>query len=298
MKMHPYLPILFLSLATVYGQTDTLYVNDTHLLSLIFPKPISRAVTGHSNYTLGNNQETPERIGLLQGNRGDDSNLLVVTQDGLAYSYYLVYRKQLEESHRFINKSEAIGNVLPENRKDDMAQKKIRRFQTVIPSDSLQYQKASCYFMERNTTVLKAKRKDGMVLRLRDVAYFGRETYIVLEAENRSDIDFEVDFVQLFKVHGNPKRKSSFQKLSLVPLYSHKKPSVVKVGDVERFVYVVPKFTLNGKERLLVELQEKRGSRKLVLKGNRNHGRTWGSNIKWESKGPNRILEPKVFTRQ
>ena len=297
MKIYPYLPILFFSLATLYGQTDTLYVNDTHVLPLIFPKPISRAVTGHSNYTLGYNQETPERVGLLQGNRGEDSNLLVVTEDGLAYSYYLVYRKPLEEKHRFVNKSEAIGNVLPEKRKDEMAQKKRRRFQTVTLADSLQYRKASRYFMERNTTVFKAKRKDGMVLRLRDVAYFGRETYIVLEIENKSDIDFEVDFVQLFKVHGNPRKKSSYQKLSLEPLYGYKKPSIVKVGHVERFVYVVPKFTLIGRERLMIELQEKSGSRKLLLKGKRYHGRAKGSNIKWQSKGPNRIFEPKVFTR-
>ena len=233
----------------------------------------------------------------MQGNRGADSNLLVMTEDGLAYSYYLVYRKQLKESHRFVNTSQAIGNVLPVMRKDKMAQKEKRGSLRDRMSDSLQYRKASQYFLGRNTTVFKAKRKDGMVLRLRDVAYFGRETYIVLEIENKSDIDFEVDFVQLFRAHGNPRKKSSYQKLSLEPLYIHKKPSIVKVDHVERFVYVVPKFTLNGKERLMIELQEKRGSRKLVLKENRNHGRTWGSNIKWESKGPNRILEPKVFTR-
>ena len=297
MKMHLYLPILFLFIATANAQSDTLYVNDTHVLSLIFPKPISRAVTGHSNYTLGYNKETPERVGLLQGNRGDDSNLLVVTEDGLAYSYYLVYRKQLKESHRFVAINEAIGNVLPKKHLDDMAQKKTRRFQTVTPSDSLQYRKASCYFLERNTTVMKAKRKDGMVLRLRDVSYFGKETYIVLEIENRSDIDFEVDFVQLFKVNGNRRKKSSYQKLSLEPIYRYNKLSIVKVGHVERFVYVVPKFTLSGKERLMIELQEKSGSRKLVLKGKRYHRPTWGSNTKWESKGPNRILEPKLFTR-
>lgn len=295
MKLVQYLPVLFLSTAAANAQADTLYVNDTHVLSLIFPKPITRAVTGHANYTLGNNQETPERIGLLQGNRGDDSNLLVVTQDGLAYSYYLVYRKQLEESHRFINKSEAIGNVLPEKCKYVMPQKKKRGSLGDRMSDSLQYRKASQYFLERNNTVLKAQRKDGIILRLRDVSYFGKETYIVLEIENRSDIDFEVDFVQLFRANGNPRRKSSYQKLTLDPLYIHKKPSIVKVGTVERFVYVVPKFTLSSKERLMIEIQEKRGSRKLVLKGKRYHRRTLGSNIKWESKGPNRILETEGF---
>lgn len=266
MKMLQYLPLLFLSIATANAQADTLYVNDTHVLSLIFPKPILRAVTGHSNYTLSYNKETPERVGLLQGNQGSDSNLLVLTQDGLAYSYYLVYRKPLEKSHRFVTTNEAIGNVLPEKRLDDIAQKKTRRLQTVTPSESFQYRKASRHFMERNTILLKSKRKDGIILRLIDVAYFGGETYIVLEIENKSDIDFEVDFIQLFKVHGNPRKKSSYQKLFLVPLYSHQKPSIVKIGDVERFVYVVPKFTLNGKERILVELREKRGSRQITLR--------------------------------
>lgn len=297
MKLVQYLPVLFLSTIVAYGQSDTLYVNDTHMLSLIFPKPISRAVTGYSNYTLGYNQETPERVGLLQGNQGDDSNLLVVTEDGLAYSYYLVYRKQFKESHRFVNTSQAIGNVLPKKPLDGMVQKEKRGSLIDPTSDSLQYRKASQYFLERNNTILKAQRKNRMILRLCDVSYFGKETYIVLEIENRSDIDFEVDFVQLFRAHGNPRRKSSYQKLTLEPLYIHKKPSIVKVGTVERFIYVVPKFTLTGKERLMIELQEKSGSRKLVLKGKRYDRRTWGSNIKWESKGPNRILEPKVFTR-
>ncbi|MCA0957704.1 conjugative transposon protein TraN [Muricauda ruestringensis] len=267
MKLVQYLPILFLSVAMANAQMDTLYVNDTHVLSMIFPRPISRAVTGHSNYTLGYNQETPERVGLLQGNRGDDSNMLVVTEDGLAYSYYLVYRKQLEESHRFVAINEAIGHVLPEKHNDDMTQKEKVRSPRIRLWDSLQYRKASRYFLEQNTSMLKAKRRDGMVLRLRDVSYFGQETYIVLEIENRSDIDFEVDFVQLFRAHGNPRKKSSYQKLTLEPLYSYKGPSMVKVGTVERFVYVVPKFTLTGKERLMIEIEEKRGRRKLLLKG-------------------------------
>lgn len=290
MKSLQYLTVLFLSVATTNAQSDTLYVNDTHVLSLIFPKPISRAVTGHSNYTLGYNQETPERVGLLQGNRGADSNLLVMTEDGLAYSYYLVYRKQLVESHRFVAINEAIGHVLPEKHNDDLTQKEKVRSPSTRLSDSLQYRKASRYFLEQNTSMLKAKRRDGMVLRLRDVSYFGKETYIVLEIENRSDIDFEVDFVQLFRAHGNPRKKSSYQKLILEPLYSYKGPSMVKVGTVERFVYVVPKFTLTGKERLMIEIEEKRGSRKLMLKGKRNRGRIWDSNTTWESNEPNRIL--------
>jgi len=265
MKSLYYLPILFLSLATTYAQSDTLYVNDTYVLALIFPEPISRAVTGHSNYTFSYNTDTPGRLGLLQGHSGTDSNLLVLTRDGLAYSYYLTYRKQPIKSHRFVNNNDAIGNVLIKKRLDSLDQEEKSISQNITQTDSVQYRKVSNHFLERNAAVLKAKRKDGIVLRLRNVAYFGKETYIVLELENKSNIDFEVDFIQLFKVHGNPRKKSSYQKLSLEPLYSYKSPYLVKVGHMERFVYVVPKFILADQEKLLMELWEKHGSRTLTL---------------------------------
>lgn len=266
MKTFQLFTVVFLSLAATYAQGDTLYVNETHVTALIFPEPVLRAVTGHPNYTFGYNTDSPERLGLVQGNPGPDSNLLVLTRDGLVYSYALAYRKPLGESHRFIHKNEAIGNVLPEKHMDDTAQSKTRSSQTVAPSDSLGYRKASRYFMERNTALLKSRRKDGMVLRLVDVAYFGRETYVVLEIANQSDIDFEVDIIQLFKVHGNPRKKSSYQKLPLEPVYTQGMPTEVKVGQKKCFVYVVPKFTLGDNERLWVELREKRGSRHMVLR--------------------------------
>ncbi|WP_335965445.1 DUF4138 domain-containing protein [Galbibacter sp. PAP.153] len=268
MKIHPYLLILFLSTNAAYGQSDTLYVNDTHMLSLIFPKPISRAVTGHSNYTLGYNQETPERVGLLQGNSGADSNLLVLTQDGLAYSYYLVYRKQFKESHRVVVINEAIGNVLPKKHLDDMAQKEKGRSRSVPLSDSLQYRKASRYFLEHNSKVLKSKRKNGIILRLWEMCYFGKETYVVLEIENKSKIGFEVNYIQIFKEQGSGSKKSSYQKILLNTLYGHRIPTMVPAAKKQKFVYVVPKVTLGSRENLLVELREKRGDREMVVRSN------------------------------
>lgn len=256
-----------LSHMTLQAQTDTLYVNDTHTMALVFPEPIVRAVTGHPNYKFGYDTDVPGRLGLLQGHPGTDSNLLVLTDDGLAYSFYLVYRKQLKESHQFLNLGKSIGNVQPEKLLDSLAPEKKQLSNASAEPDSLQYQKASSYFLEKHHTVLKSKRKGGIILRLRDVAYYGTDTYLVLEIENRSEIDFEVDFVQLFKAHGNPRKKSSYQKLVLEPVYRYQMPSLVKVGQKQRFVYMVPKFTLGDREKLLVELREKRGSRLIVLKG-------------------------------
>ncbi|RYC50406.1 DUF4138 domain-containing protein [Flagellimonas olearia] len=246
---------------TTYAQVDTLYVNDTHNLALIFPEPIARAVTGHPNYSFDYDTTAPGRLGLLQGHRGMDSNLLVLTDDGLAYSFALAYRKKLQEGHRFVKVGESIGTIAPEKPMDSLVQNPVPS----LGSDTLKYQKASMYFLEKAQTVLRSKRKDGIILRLRDVAYYGRETYLVLEIENRSAIDFELDFVQLFKAHGNPRKKSSYQKLPLEPVYKHRMPTIVKIGQKQRFVYVVPKFTLGDREKLLVELREKHGSRRVTM---------------------------------
>ncbi|MEE1963911.1 DUF4138 domain-containing protein [Allomuricauda taeanensis] len=261
--MRPFTLFLFslLSHLTLQAQSDTLYVNDTHNLVLIFPEPITRAVTGHPHYQFGYDKDTPERLGLLQGHAGADSNLLVLTEDGLAYSFALAYRERLQEGHRFVKVGESIGTVEPEKPLDSL-------FQNPMPSlgsDTPQYRKASAYFLERNRSALKSKRKDGIILSLRDMAYYGKETYIVMDIENRSDIDFEVDFVQVFKTHGNPRKKSSYQKLAMEPLYKYLTPGLVKVGQKQRFIYVLPKFTVGNSEKLVVELREKRGSRHIRL---------------------------------
>jgi len=249
------------------AQSDTLYVNDTHILSLVFPEPIARAITGHPNYSFGYATDTPERLGLLQGHPGPDSNLLVLTEDGQAYSFALAYHKKLQEFHRFMDLGESIGNVRAKiSLVDSLKQEKKHLSNIAIASDSLQYRKACTHFLKKGRTALKTKRVNGMILRLRDVAYYGKETYLVMEIQNCSDIDFEVGFVQIFKAHGNPRKKSSYQKLVMEPVYKYRMPTRVKVEQIKRFAFVVPKFTLANQEKLLVELREKRGSRRVFLR--------------------------------
>ncbi|MBW8242548.1 conjugative transposon protein TraN [Muricauda oceani] len=258
--------LLTLSLFGLNAQSDTLYINDTHILPMIFPEPIERAVTGHPNYTFGYNVDTLERLGLLQGNPGTDSNLLVLTRDGLAYSYYLVYRDELKISYRFITENDAIGSVSSIKLLDSLNREKKCSPQNSIQSNRTQYQEASNYFLDQSSKMLKSKRRNGIILRLCEVGYFGKQTYVVLEIENKSKIDFEVDFVQIFKSHGNSRKKSSYQKLIMEPLYRYGMPKTVRVGQRERFVFVVPKFTLGSRENLLVELREKRGDREMVVR--------------------------------
>ena len=104
------------------------------------------------------------------------------------------------------------------------------------------------------------------MLQLLDLVYDRSEVYAVLEIENRSDIDFEVDYLNIFKVNGNRRRKSSYQKLVLHPVFKYNFPEMVRVGKRRRFVYILPKFTLGTAEKLSFSIREASGSRSVELR--------------------------------
>jgi len=121
------------------------------------------------------------------------------------------------------------------------------------------------YLLKSKPKNLKTKRKKGLKLQLQQIAYNGSDTYLVMEIANQSGITFEIDFLNVYRVSGNKKRKASYQKLEMKPIYTYKMPSKVYNSQSFRFVYVLPKFVLGNKEKLQLELQELNGSRKMTL---------------------------------
>lgn len=267
--MRKSIPVLIIVCFSFHSQAqETLYANDTHTLSLFFPSPIRQAVTGAEHFTFSYNRESGQKFGLLQGNKGDDSNLLVITQDGRAYSYKLEYRKELTDSYRFIKIRESIGGPSePENVGQLLIPAPVFKKETV-PETSLQektFKKGAAYVLQRKTGSIKTERKDGLVLRLKELFFHGNEVYMELEIQNRSAIDFEIDVLEVYKINGKRGRRSSHQKVPMEPRSKYNLPNIVRVGQRHNFVYVLPKFTLGNAEKLLMELQEQKGSRMLQL---------------------------------
>jgi hypothetical protein len=97
------------------------------------------------------------------------------------------------------------------------------------------------------------------------MAYYGREVFLVMELVNQSGIDFELDYLECYIIQGNPGKKSSFQKSELKPLYTYNLTDNLRAATENRFVFVVPKFTLSNGQKIVIELKEKLGSRSLRL---------------------------------
>ena len=243
---------------------DIIYANDQKNVALFFPNPIRQGITGASHFVFTYNREKEQYFGLLQAKPGTESNLLAVTSDGKVYSYILKYSEKLTKLNYFIDEDESIGNESPV-----MQIPKTGNSITTSNKDRTAYfGRASEYLLRSGYETISTKRKKGIRLKLQKMAYDASEVYFVIEVKNKSGIDFEIDYLNVYRTNGNNKRKASYQRLQQEVIYKHKMPYSIINGQSQRFVYVLPKFVLGDNEKLMLELKEMNGGRKVVLESN------------------------------
>ena len=260
---------LLIVMATVKAQNgkvlDTIYANEQMTVSLFFPHPIRQGITGSPNYAFSFNRERAQYFGLLQATPGENSNLLVVTENGSVYSYLLRYSQKLEKLNYFIDISDRIGHERTGPSMVPQLKLSLAGSDTVPINDkALDYPKLCAQLLRNPRSFDQIKYRDGVTIRMTKSIYYLNEVYVVFEIENDSQIDFEIDSLNLYKVNGNNKRKASYQELLLSPVYQFRTPTVVPKGKQVQFVYVYPKFTMGAHERLLVKLEELNGNRDVM----------------------------------
>ena len=253
-------------------ELKTIGTNEREVVALFFPNEIRQAVVGSPNFTFSYNKENLQHVGLLQGVKGSESNLLVITSTDEVYAYKLKYLNNLDTLNYFIPRNERIGFESPlfpapvqrstSVLKDSVTMKTKR---TDSPNRFEYFKKFSEFHLKHNRNSLKRKRKKGVVLHLRDLIYDRTEVYALVEIKNRSGIDFDMDYLKIFKVNGNKRKKSSYQKIEIEPVFRYSLPKIIKDGESREFVLTVPKFTFGDQEKLLLELKEHRGNRILQL---------------------------------
>ena len=247
--------------------TDTVYANEHMTVSLFFPDPIRQGITGSPNYAFSFNRERAQYFGLLQATPGEESNLLVVTQDGSVYSYLLRYSQKLEKLNYFIDISDRIGHERTGPSMVPQVKLSLADSDTVPINDKdLDYPKLCAQLLRNPRPFDQIKYRDGITVRMAKSIYYLNEVYVVFEIENASQIDFEINSLDLYKVNGNNRRKASYQELLLSPIYQYDMPQMVPKGQTLQFICVYPKYTLGNGEKLMVKLEELKGARDLEVK--------------------------------
>ncbi len=240
---------------------DTIYANEHKNVALFFSEPIRQGITGAPNFIFTYNREKEQHFGLLQAYPGPESNLLVVSSNGQLYSYIIKYRSDLDHLNHFIDIEESIGN---ETRVKPILDS-IHIKTDSLDSKSDYYARASKHVIKSQAGHVASRRKHGLSLKLLKPVYYGSEVYLVIEAMNDSGIDFEIDFLNVYRASGAKGPRASLQNIPMKTIYAHDLPEIIKNRDRKRFVYVLPKFVLAPMEKLVLDLRELNGNRSLIL---------------------------------
>lgn len=242
---------------------DTIYANDTKNVALFFPEPIRQGITGADNFVFTYNREKEQYFGLLQAKPGKESNLLVVNRNGSIFSYIVRYKKQLSKLNYFIASSNSIGNEKPIV--NDSIE--IDKFEKSIDNRNYYYQKFCTYLLERKQRIGRIKnRSEGIILSVENIVFDTEELYFVIQIENNSSLDYDLNFLNLSVETRQKGRRKSLQRLYQEPIYKQNVPSKIMETETIRFVYVLPKFSLSNDRRAILQLNEKDGERNLELK--------------------------------
>lgn len=254
---------------TVHAQNnmtvDTIFANEQKVVSLFFPDPIRQGITGSPNFTFSYNREKEQYFGLLQATPGENSNLLVITQNGKVYSYLLRYSQQLEKLYYFIGPTESIGHENPRHYPSvPITRKPIHKTKGDSVSKA-EYDQYCTELLQSPRPYQHINNKKKVAIQIVKSSYHGEKVYVMFEIVNPTQIDYEIDSLELYRVNGNKKRRASYQELPLSPVYKFKMPQMVTKGQQIQFVCVYPKFTLGKNEKLVVKLEELNGNRDIFV---------------------------------
>jgi len=241
---------------------DTIYANDTKNVALFFPEPIRQGITGSDNFIFTYNREKEQYFGLLQAKPGKESNLLVVNRNGAVFSYIVRYKAQLYNLNYFIPISSSIGNEKP-----NLALPLITKKKEQLANKAEYYLRACEYLLNNKQRVrILQKQNLGIVLTVENIVFDKEELYFVIQIENNSTLDYDLNFLKLSIETRQKGKRKSLQSLYQKPIYKHNLPSIIAEKETVRFVYVLPKFSLSNDRRAVLVLNEKDGERNIDLK--------------------------------
>ncbi|WP_417885035.1 DUF4138 domain-containing protein [Zunongwangia sp.] len=242
---------------------DTIYANDQKNVALFFPEPIRQGITGSENFVFTYNREKGQYFGLLQAKPGKESNLLVVGKNGTVFSYIVTYKKKLNRLNYFIPTSKSIGNERP----IALDSTPLAKREDTIDNKTYYYNKFCSYLIDRKQRIGRLKkRNEGIVLRVKNIVFDKEELYFVIQIENKSSLDYDLNFLKLSIETRKKGKKKSLQRLYQEPVFNYNLPAKVKENETVKLVYVIPKFSISNDRRAVLELNEKNGERNLKLK--------------------------------
>lgn len=247
--------------ATLRGQ-ENVSVNLYKSTQLIFQDKIVDYHVGTENVLI--EVEIRENIAILKAVEEDDfveTNLYVSTKSGYHYNFIINYDQDPKNQTRLISLDNAI--VKPTDYTILSKKEKITRNQEIEKGGI-----ATQVVNDKRRVKRMFQQYDKIILRYVNHYYQDQKLYYKLEIENKSNQDFQIEFIKFFKrIKPKGSRKSDTRKAFIenqdYELLLGK--DVIGSDSKETYVYQFNKFSLNKEQKLLIDLKEKNGNRDMEL---------------------------------
>lgn len=291
-----YLIVFYLCVSfSINGQqkpeSRILYSTSNKNTTLFFSNPIKSAIVGSDNFTFGYNKQNYGKLGILKATPGEESNLLVITENGNIFSFTIRYKKDIDKVNYFIDDSLAIGNESGDVFKEKLVQNLSQRDEKIITpevsyntiSEAVTVNSYENNEGESNETPNLYEKlcrgeidkpifysrvygtKNKVTVKLKNISYVENELYFTVILKNESTLDYDINYLNFYITSSNKKKNTATQTIPYKSKYIHNLPTKIKAGENTEVVYVYKKFSINENKILLIEMTEDNGERIVEL---------------------------------
>ncbi|MDX4973865.1 conjugative transposon protein TraN [Myroides odoratimimus] len=227
----------------------------THIL---FPSSIEYVDLG-SNEIIANKVEATSNVLRLKTVKEDitATNFTVITSDGKYYNFNATYKPEPIQLSYDLTKFEN------QNSKKQ-SEVLFKDLGTTTPSLADLFMKA---IIKKNKIELNIKNKSyGVEARLKSIYTQDGKLYFHLSINNKSNLPYTVDYISFKIKDRRTTKRSTIQEVSLKPIRSYADSQTINSQSKQDNVFMLDQFTLSDKQVLLIEVNEKNGVRRQVLK--------------------------------
>lgn len=227
---------------------------------LIFPVAIRYTDLG-SNYLIAGKAEDAQnvlRIKAAVKDFAEETNFSVITQDGQFYSFNVIYNA---DPH-------TLSYDLQKMKQDaEREQMKNVQFEELgfNPPSLTEVVLKTIYQQNKRYVRHIAARSYGIQSILKGIYVHNGKFYLHLEAKNRSNVPFVVDFCTYKIIDKQIAKRTVSGEKQLVPIRQYPGLEVISDNSVAGNVILLDQFTITDEQVLRIEIFERNGARNQVL---------------------------------
>lgn len=251
---------------------DTVCVSNTKSTYLMFPKDIkSYQISTKDLFIVSNIVEgKPNVLSMIATKTRETdilpSNLFVVLKNGQTFyldivpnfnrkNYLYDFSDSKTNSHQYKTETITYAAEMDNNANVD--------------SDSLALNPIYESIMKRKKYIMRAQKKRyDIIFDVHNVVYHNNKIFVKVSLENKTNIDYDVDFFTFFRANKDDiAEKTDFKEMVMdyLDFFKERKDLILKPNEKRCFIFTFNQFTLTDEEQIIFALKEKFGERRIYF---------------------------------